>query len=138
MTTAPGPRGKRKLRVGLLLDSTSVARWVADIVQSVVASDHSEIAVAVVNETTRSKRLPPFRHALYELYSRVDRRLFMPARDPFGSESLLPLLDAIPRQTGMAVAPIGALGWLTGPNGAGQKPVVTVAVFVPRLSLIFI
>lgn len=44
--------------------------------------------------------------------------------------------NAIAKPTGIAVAVIGALGWLTGPYSAAQQPVVTVDVFVPHISTV--
>jgi hypothetical protein len=61
----------RSLRVGVLLDGTSVRAWVAWIVSAV--HDHPDLDLAlVVHSTTPS----PGRRSLFGLYERLDRGLF--------------------------------------------------------------
>jgi hypothetical protein len=97
-TSEPTPR---RLRIALLLDSTRVAAWVRAVVEEIAASPHAELAL-VVRRRPRPQSALPSRiwqrrpYLVYELYARLDRRLFPNRPDPFARRSLDDLLGGVP------------------------------------------
>ena len=100
MTNGSEPRGK--LRVGMVVDSTAVPRWVADVVSDVAGADFVEPVVLLVRRppgprTGRARKaLRRSRRLLYTLYRSADRRLFDRAPDPFSLVQLDSLLAEPP------------------------------------------
>lgn len=90
------------LRVGLLLDGLRVPAWVYAVVEDVAASPHATLVLAVLRRdpAPRSGLVARLwrrrRHLVYELYSRLDRRLFRRRPDAFAHRDLAPLLEGIP------------------------------------------
>lgn len=96
------PSSRSPLRVGLLIDSFLQPRWVEKIVREITASDVVTIVLVVKNENKLSPRsfwqkLWDSRHELaFELYERLDRRIFRSANDPLALVDLEPLFRGTP------------------------------------------
>jgi methionyl-tRNA formyltransferase len=96
------------LRVGLLLDGWRVPAWVARVVEELTGSAVAAPALVVLRgepglrPVAARRLLAHRRHLVYELYTRLDRRLFTPRPDPFARVSIEPLLAGVPR---LAVRP---------------------------------
>jgi hypothetical protein len=108
------------LRVGILLDSLSQPAWVARALEGVLASSTAEV-VLVVRRTQDGRSAPPRarggylplflrawrrRHTLlFALYTKLDKRLFRVAANPFRRVDVgtllegCPLIDVTPRET---------------------------------------
>jgi len=80
---------KRPLRLGLLVDSLTQPRWIADVIQEIRSSDVADIALVIKNETQNAKRgrFKSYWHnrnyLLYALYSRFDNFRVAVKPDPF-------------------------------------------------------
>jgi hypothetical protein len=100
--TATGSGSRGTLRVGIVLDSTTVPRWVADVVADVAGADFVEPVLLLVRrapgrKTSRARKaLRRLRGLLYSLYRSADRRLFDRARDPFAPVELASMLAEPP------------------------------------------
>ena len=89
-------RPARPLRVGVLLAGEVVPAWVRAVVADVAGGPWSRLALAVLDDgpppqDTGARAGHLARHALYELYARLDRRLFAPDPDPFARVSVTAL-----------------------------------------------
>lgn len=89
----------RPLRVGVMLDSEVVPRWVAWLLEQIVASDFAELALVVLNdesqpERTFRSRVARFRRlGLYSLYHRLDYRRYRSSNDAFEPVDASPQLE---------------------------------------------
>ena len=96
------------LRVSLLLDGWSVPAWVHAVVADIESAPHADVVLVVLRHDSgpkpgRLSRLWQRRaHLLYELYARLDRKLFPARPDAFERVSLADLLEGRPT---MRVAP---------------------------------
>ena len=91
------------LRVGVLLDSLTVPRWIRTVLEDVRASGCAQLALVVENRATDP--VPPgfFRklwalrhHLLYALYTRLDTRIFRTAPDAFELCDIADLVAGLP------------------------------------------
>lgn len=86
------------LRVGLLLDSFQVDRWIAQVVREIRGSGVAEIALVVLNAPAETaggaRRLG--RHAFYALYMRLDGWMFGRPGDAFEPTDLTDVLAHCP------------------------------------------
>lgn len=93
-------RPGRPLRVGVLLAGEVVPAWVRAVLADVAAAPCSRLALAVLDDRppppARDRLGQLARHAVYELYARLDRRLFTPTPDPFARVSAADLLADLP------------------------------------------
>jgi hypothetical protein len=94
---------EKPLRVGLLLDSFSVPAWVAKIVQQLAEAQFVDLALVVLNHEPPKRwprfsrlRAPRRHHLLFNLYRRIDERLFACEPNAFASVDIEPLLAAVP------------------------------------------
>lgn len=106
--TEPG----KPLRIGVMLNSTAVPAWTYKILQDISDSPFCELAIAVIDNRPAKKlagrarffaRLRGlWRHGLFNIYSRWDRKYYRPEKDAFETMDAAPLLrgarrlDAIP------------------------------------------
>lgn len=82
------------LRIGLLLDHTSIQAWQAEAIRQIVSTGLAEISVLILNKSPKSPgNLTPF---LYRFYRALDRLLFKSNWDAFRSVSIF---DSLPRET---------------------------------------
>lgn len=100
-----GQQEGRKLRVGLLVDSLVLPRWVARVVREIQDSDVAEVSLVIQRQApadvVRSANLVARvwrkrRQLLPALFNRLDARLFGVANDPFEPTDLSAELDAVP------------------------------------------
>ncbi len=100
MSLASGAgRFGRQIRVGILVDSDTVDRWVFEMLESIESSHCAEIVQVVANGAPTQRRLHGIarlrhlsRRFAYTLYSRVDRILSRVEHDPFEKRSIRTLL----------------------------------------------
>jgi hypothetical protein len=103
------PRGdgdwsKRPLRVGLLISSFSVSRWIHDAVHDLRTSGIADIVLVIKREDDVSGASPSLlrrivcsrSRLLYTLYSKLDRFIFNAEPDPFTSTDIQPLVGNCP------------------------------------------
>ncbi len=88
-----------KIRVGLLIDSYNLSLWEFVSIERLINSDHSEIVLVIVN--TRAKYgtgtlYHRFKHAIYHIYRKIDRKVFSVQRDAFAQKNLMELLPYVP------------------------------------------
>jgi hypothetical protein len=90
----------RKVRVGVLIDSSESAHWVFEMLQRIQKSDYAEIVQVVENLDPDEGSLSGFQrlHHLfsrlgYILFTRIGDRFRNVRDDPFASKSIQPLLD---------------------------------------------
>jgi len=102
MTSAP-PNSKRPLRIGILLDSLTQPKWVAQIINEIHASPIADICVIVRNDAPTEPSLGRIRnywrnrkYILYALYNRVDARVRLGHEDALEVVDLTHLLNAYP------------------------------------------
>jgi hypothetical protein len=107
------PYPSATLRVALLVDSLEQPEWVCRALELALCDRRVQVVLIVRNAAPPSprarSRLGRYwqgRHALlYALYSRLDRRHFRTATDPFVERDIttllpaVPMLDVVPRQT---------------------------------------
>ena len=92
---------RKRLRVGLLIDSFHVPAWTYRMLERIQHSNYAEIVLIVLNETARVERNPfakikDNRHSLlYILYQRLEDRLFKPVPNALETKDVKPLLDNI-------------------------------------------
>lgn len=88
------------LRVGLVLDSLTPPRWVRRVVEQIQASSYARIVVVVVDEPVRRsgrrRHTAWGRELLYQLYTRLDDRLFGRPGDALDRCSITNLLSGVP------------------------------------------
>lgn len=92
--------GQREVRVGLLLDATSVPAWVRRVIEELLSEQGVRLVVAVVNmeasgQITWSKIKRRASQLLFRLYERLDRAIFRETPDPFESRTIADLLDGL-------------------------------------------
>ena len=90
-------RARRKVRVGLLLDSVIVPAWTHRMLERIARSDYAELRLVVVNDRpqegrksfgTRLRDSGPM--ALYVLYRRFEDRVFRPQPNAFAMAIWMP------------------------------------------------
>ena len=92
---------KKKLRVGLLLDSFYVDAWQYRMIEQVINQGCSNIVLAVINAKSKSKKtiiseLRKKSHKIiYFLYSRFDRLFFKQSPDAFAKKNLKELISDV-------------------------------------------
>src|SRR5947209_1719585 len=96
------PELRPPLRVGLLVDSTIQPNWAASLVADIRATSVARLVVVLVQPREPSRRAlarPRLtaRHLLYEIYTRLDDRLFRLRPDPLALRDLSALLGDYPR-----------------------------------------
>src|SRR3954451_21810972 len=89
------------LRIGLLLDSFVLPRWMVSIIEEIEAGDDARIALVIVNAAREQPR-PLWRrlremNLLYSVYNRIDQRLFArrSGQDAFEPVDVRPLLAGV-------------------------------------------
>jgi hypothetical protein len=94
---------KKRLRVGLLLDSLIQPRWRYRVIEEVATSSVAEIVLVVKNGAAAGARRSLVRSAweqrrnlLYRAYTKLDDRLFGAADDAFGDRSVEGLVGGCP------------------------------------------
>jgi hypothetical protein len=103
MTTAP-PNEKRRLRIGLLLDSFTQPRWVYSVINDIQNSSIATICLVVKNEAPDQQqsagRLRSYwknrDYLLYALYNRLDARVPPGGADAFETLDVQELLAECP------------------------------------------
>jgi hypothetical protein len=107
--TPERPAG-RPLRVGLMLDSTTVPAWIAKIIRQLGQAPFTEVAYVVLNSEPATPqprlarlRTPRRQHLLFNLYRRVDERLFSTEPNAFAAVELADELAGVPA---IAVTPL--------------------------------
>ena len=90
---------RKKLRLGLVLDSTEVPAWVHALLQRLLGTDGVDLALIVLTGPSPKMRRP----GGYRLYRWLEDRLFKPALDAFASRDATDVLDAVPR---VEIAPV--------------------------------
>jgi hypothetical protein len=96
-------KGAPSLRIGLLMDSYIIPAWVHRMLEQLVDSSHSQIALIVLNDAPAVPRrgfagrvLSNWSTLLYLAYRKLDRRLFNDGPDPFAEMDASELLQGIP------------------------------------------
>ena len=94
---------KERTRVALMLDSFVVPAWVGKIITQLAGAEFVELALVLLNcepsvRRPRFSRLrtPRRQHLLFNLYRRIDERLFGSAPNAFAPIDLGPLLATVP------------------------------------------
>ena len=95
---------RAKLRVGVMLDDSTVPNWIHSILSEIVSSENSEICLAIVNngskpKTTFWQKLRNFRQYVFAAYVLIDGGIFSNrvSQDPFAPKPTSQLLAQIPR-----------------------------------------
>ncbi|MHB8473026.1 MAG: glucosamine inositolphosphorylceramide transferase family protein [Gammaproteobacteria bacterium] len=94
--------GKKKLRVGLLVDSFRQPAWAYAMLERIHRSEYAEIVLVVLNESSSVQEDHPDgvhgdrKYWLFNLYCKIDRWLFQPARDAFAMRDTASLLSGVP------------------------------------------
>src|SRR5690349_1355455 len=105
--------GRPPLEVGLLVSSTVVPRWAADVIEEILDAGFINPVLVVVSPRRAPGRAPASRarsaarHGLYRAYRSIDARLFRRHQDPFASVDLGRRLAELRR---IAVPPDDARG----------------------------
>jgi hypothetical protein len=101
MTPEPNV-SKRRLRIGLYLDSLTQPRWVSKIISDIQSSDFAEICLVVKNEATTEplSRLKAYwknrQYLLFAFYNRVDNRVPLAEDDAFEDVEIQETLQGVP------------------------------------------
>ncbi len=121
--------GRKKIRVGILLDSLDVPAWIHSVLKRITSSDFSEIVVLILNgnqKITRPDTLPSKHNRgrkplFYRAYWRLEDMLFRAEPDAFEIVNLeagfekIPSICARPLTTGhedhFSETDIDAIGW---------------------------
>jgi hypothetical protein len=88
---APAEAPMRPLRVGVLLESVRVPRWVGRVLSGLRSAEFVDLRLAVLTGEAAAQR------RLWDLYVRLDRRLFRTGDDPFQPENASPAIAGIAR-----------------------------------------
>lgn len=96
----------KPLRIGVMLDSLSIATWQHAILERLIRADFANIELLVI-DGRRAAAPQPFLKRLwtnrgkiaYSLFNKVDERLFRPNPDPFAPRDCTQLLADVPRLT---------------------------------------
>jgi len=103
---------QRKNRVGVMINGPTAARWEADVLREIQASDHSELAVFIENQDRTFVRSPwekirtldvPWNRVLFSVFQRLDRRLFRAGPD---ANETVDISDLVERVGRIPVVPI--------------------------------
>ena len=91
------------LRIGLLINSFEVQKWMYDIVKDLIGLQYCKISLIIKNRAPapQPETIPRLikrnqRNLLFGLYTRLDYRLFRAIEDPFKPVDLFPLVEGIP------------------------------------------
>jgi hypothetical protein len=92
------------LRIGLMLNSLRVPRWMAKIIADIQASSFAKVVLIVRNATPPAPRRKPFRerlktywtHSLFERYRRWDRQHHRTPLDAFEEQNVSDMLHGVP------------------------------------------
>lgn len=100
------------LRVGVMLDALAVPAWIARILRQLLRADFVDLALVVRNGETPAapRRLDRFRRPrrdrlLFNLYSRLDARVFRSTPDAFAIEDMSEELAGVPAITAVPSRP---------------------------------
>lgn len=94
--------GERRLRLGILLDSYDVPAWAYHALMRLAGSGCAEFSLVILNaaqapQRSRLAKLWAGRHELaYNVFDRIDRRLFVKTPDALAPKSLRALLVGVP------------------------------------------
>ena len=96
-------RAAPKLRIGIMVNSLTVTRWVAKIVADIQESSFAEVVLVVRNSSPQAAPKKPWRqrlktywtHSLFERYRRWDRQRHRAELDPFEEADLTGLLKNV-------------------------------------------
>ncbi|MEZ4802630.1 MAG: hypothetical protein R2797_07625 [Gelidibacter sp.] len=86
---------KKKLRIGLLIDSYTIPMWVYEMVQTIQNSSHSEIVLLIKKEvedqnlSVKSERA----NSLLSLYQKWDKARFKPSPDAFEPKKIKDIVE---------------------------------------------
>ena len=98
---------KRKLRVGLLVDSDHIPRWAFTMLERIQGGHYAEIVLVVENDApgppTRSWPVRIRHNLLYAVFNRLESLLSKPQPDAFEPRRLL---DLLPDATVLKVRPL--------------------------------
>jgi hypothetical protein len=102
---------KKKIRLGLLLDSYEIPAWAYAMLERVQREGYAEIVLVVLNgspvgeRSFRQRLSHALKYALYTAFINLDRRRFKPKEDAFQKKDVrilvgeIPVLKVTPRQT---------------------------------------
>jgi hypothetical protein len=92
----------KKIRVGILIDSFELPVWVYAMLKRIVESDYAEIGLVVQNNAQRpqhhnflNKITNDRQYFFFNLYRKMDSRLFKPALDAFTIKDVTRLLKGV-------------------------------------------
>jgi len=94
---------KKKLRLGLLLDSFEVPAWIYLMLQKIQNSDYAEINLIVLNDISNKKKgtisiIKKDQGAfLYKLYKKLDKKFFYSHPNPIEIKNISQFLDKVPK-----------------------------------------
>ena len=100
------------LRVGVMLDSLTVPAWIAHVLRQLAEAPFVELALVVLNAEPRPPaprfarlRSPRRHHLLFQLYARVDRRVFRRDPDAFAEVAMADELRSVPKREVVPLRP---------------------------------
>ena len=102
MNVSEDPRMERKIRVGLLLDSTDVPYWQYLLVKRLTESEYASVVLMIQKQSQAQKRslwrkiLENRKNLFYILYITLEQRLIRPTPNAFEVCSLSTLLKEVP------------------------------------------
>jgi hypothetical protein len=81
---------KKKLRIGVLLDSKTVPYWALTMFEKILAYNNCEIVVGIVKkgENLHSSDKIKTKQSLFDIYRKLENRFKVPSRNTFESKSL--------------------------------------------------
>lgn len=90
------------IRIGLLLDSTQIQAWQAEVIRQIITTSFAEISLLIFNTSPKPSGDPsPF---LYKAYRKIDRLVFNSKQDAFEFRDIASLVSAETKQ--LKVSPI--------------------------------
>lgn len=93
---------KRKLTLGIMLDSYQVPAWAYSSIEQLVNSDYAEISLIIDNKSpgapeSKLLRLWKKRHrVVYDVFNKIDKKLYHREPDPFKLRDLREILSGTP------------------------------------------
>lgn len=91
-----------KLRIGLLVNSYELSTWEYVLIERLINSHYASIELVILNDRETTKRTllrrikDNWKHILFALYARLDRKLFNVHPNAFEPKDATALLDGIP------------------------------------------
>ncbi len=92
---------KNKIKIGLLIDSYKLTLWQYIIIQKLIYSDYADIELIIKNNRKKSRKTlltkirNHWKHALYLIYIKIDKKIFKLKRDAFELRDTTKLLKEI-------------------------------------------